>query len=116
MAARLLWVSALIATITTGSMAFQCYERMNGTTTTKKVSCPSGWCAKGTLKTGTAMYRCDPVGACALVGDTCMDIPTDKDIMTTCCCNGNLCNSATLYTQHTWLGLISFIVTMMLLA
>uniref|UniRef100_A0A914XAA9 Activin types I and II receptor domain-containing protein n=1 Tax=Plectus sambesii TaxID=2011161 RepID=A0A914XAA9_9BILA len=98
----------------TGSMAFQCYQGKRGSTT--KASCPSGWCMKGTPTSGDDAYLCDPLGICALMGEKCQEDSTDKDYKSMCCCNGNLCNSATLHTQHIWLGVISFIVSMMLLA
>uniref|UniRef100_A0A914W536 Uncharacterized protein n=1 Tax=Plectus sambesii TaxID=2011161 RepID=A0A914W536_9BILA len=126
MTARLLWFAALIAAMITGSMANLCYQGKGGSTT--QVPCASGWCMTTTPAnaSGAVIYTCDPVGLCAVLGETCYEDPTDADFKSVCCCSANLCNSATtpvtktaknsalLHNLHILLGAVSFIVSVML--
>uniref|UniRef100_A0A914X994 Uncharacterized protein n=1 Tax=Plectus sambesii TaxID=2011161 RepID=A0A914X994_9BILA len=116
MTSRLFCFIALIATMFTGSMAFQCYTNAGGSTT--KADCSTNWCLKGTTASGDVGYTCAPEGSCSILGNGCQDgqAVLSQGLKSMCCCNSTLCNSATLHTQHIWLGVISFIVSVMLLA
>uniref|UniRef100_A0A914VNX2 Uncharacterized protein n=1 Tax=Plectus sambesii TaxID=2011161 RepID=A0A914VNX2_9BILA len=92
MFARFLWFFSLIATITTYSMAFQCYQGDNEATT--EVTCNLGWCLNGTLPSGDVKYICDSSGACPIFGKGCHDNQAVElgGFKALCCCNSDLCN------------------------
>uniref|UniRef100_A0A914W3Q5 Uncharacterized protein n=1 Tax=Plectus sambesii TaxID=2011161 RepID=A0A914W3Q5_9BILA len=124
MTSRLLCFVALIATITTSSTAFQCYDGFKGTSI-DTTTCPSDWCMTTTTLSGVVQYSCDTTKYCTEFGSGCTSnkIVHNYGFQSLCCCQTKLCNgrsnsnkSATLHTQLIFLGVISFIVTKMLCA
>uniref|UniRef100_A0A914W9C8 Uncharacterized protein n=1 Tax=Plectus sambesii TaxID=2011161 RepID=A0A914W9C8_9BILA len=101
-----------------------CYAGVPGSE--EQVICDSGWCLKGTNLRGQVGYDCDTTDVCTTLGKGCYEnqMIQQTGYKSACCCEGNLCNSnsnnpnksATLHTPQILLGVISFIVTIMLLA
>uniref|UniRef100_A0A914W5L8 UDENN domain-containing protein n=1 Tax=Plectus sambesii TaxID=2011161 RepID=A0A914W5L8_9BILA len=89
---RLLCFLALLAMITTCSMAFQCYSGEKGSTDT--TSCPSDWCLTATTLSGVVLYSCDNSTFCSQSGSGCIDnkIIHNFGYQSLCCCQTNLCN------------------------
>uniref|UniRef100_A0A914VWY2 Activin types I and II receptor domain-containing protein n=1 Tax=Plectus sambesii TaxID=2011161 RepID=A0A914VWY2_9BILA len=137
MAARLISFAVLIATMTACSMAMECNHSPPGTN--RKLPCASGWCKKEHSLSSSSIlirYECDTEKLCTILGDGCHDGQDDEEgnfggkvvsepdeegrehdgRYKVCCCNTNLCNSATFHTQHLLLGAFSIIMSMIMLA
>uniref|UniRef100_A0A914UKU9 Uncharacterized protein n=1 Tax=Plectus sambesii TaxID=2011161 RepID=A0A914UKU9_9BILA len=124
MAARLISFAVLIATIITCSMALKCYESVSGSKNEIECESPAKACFKKVLHSSEVhSYGCDYGGNdgehdCKDMNDECRHNHTIQStkLKSFCCCHSDLCNSATLHTQHVLLGVISSIMSLMSLA
>uniref|UniRef100_A0A914VXE6 Activin types I and II receptor domain-containing protein n=1 Tax=Plectus sambesii TaxID=2011161 RepID=A0A914VXE6_9BILA len=120
----------------TCSMAIECFHGPPGTD--RKLPCETGWCKKElslSSSSNLTRYDCDTENLCTTLKYGCHDGQDDEKgnfqakkvsepdeegrehhgRYKVCCCDDDLCNSATLHIQHILLGVISFIVPMLVL-
>uniref|UniRef100_A0A914UWN7 Uncharacterized protein n=1 Tax=Plectus sambesii TaxID=2011161 RepID=A0A914UWN7_9BILA len=117
-----LFLFVVTATFTTCSTQFLCYRGF-GTVTTEqqfvvKQECNdtvSEYCGKVVEPDGRIRWYCDGQDGgymCTSHGKGCSDQNEESGMVTRCCCNKHLCNSATLSKQHTLIVIIAVLVTL----
>jgi hypothetical protein len=111
---------ALVATVLSYSMAaLQCYSGNSGSAIDTR-ECHDGifYCVKRILigYDGNS-YSCDDAQTgCSSIGHRCKHDggeSQDSPGAGICCCNSDLCNAATMKTQHFVLGIVSLILSAM---